>query len=245
LDTYDTMRSGLPNAITVARELAERGETLRGVRLDSGDLGALAREVRRGLDEAGFMKVQIVASDQLDEQVMSELIADGAPIDLFGVGTAIATGAPDGALDGVYKLAQTGETPRLKASETLGKATLPGRKTVTRYRDAAGVLRADAIHLAGESTPERLWHPFEPEEGLDLRDWEGAPLLEPVVREGRPVRPLPSVAEAARRARESVEALSPGLRRFDSPETYAVGLSEALRSLRDRLLNAKRKGLPK
>lgn len=112
LDTYNTLQSGLPNAIQTARELHERGQTLRGVRLDSGDLAYLSKEVRSGLDKAGFEEVKIVASNQLDEYLIRSLIEQGAPVDLFGVGTALAVGQPDGALDGVYKLCRAGGKDR-------------------------------------------------------------------------------------------------------------------------------------
>lgn len=238
LDTYDTLRSGLPNAITVARELAARGQRLAGVRLDSGDLAYLARAVRQGLDAAGLTDVKIIVSNQLDEYVIRSLLEQGAPIDVFGVGTALAAGLPTGALDGVYKLAACGGRPRMKRADGLAKQTLPGRKTVSRYRDAEGWFRADAIHLADEPPPDWMVDPRDPTRRLALGQWQPEPLLRLVLDKGRLVGPLPPVAEAAAYARHRAESLPPEHHRFENPHVYRVGISPRLAALRDELVQS-------
>lgn len=236
LDTYDTLHSGLPNAIVVGRELAARGQKLAGVRLDSGDLAYLSREVRKALDAAGLGEVKIIASNQLDEFVIRSLLEQGAPIDIFGIGTALAAALPDGALDGVYKLAECNGKPRMKYTAGLVKQTLPGRKTVSRYTDADGWFRADAIHLVDEPPPDRMIDPHDPTRRLWLAQWQPEPLLNLVVKDGEPVAPLPDVHAAAEYARARADRLPPEHRRFENPHIYKVGISPRLAALRDELV---------
>ena len=169
VDTYDTLGSGLPHAITVARELAESGGALAGIRLDSGDLAALATGARRLLDDAGFPDVQILASGDLDAVRIAELETMGAPIDGYGVGTSLLTARQDPALSGVYKLAEIHGSPVMKLSSSAAKTTSPGRKQV--WRSESG----DVIALADESR-------------------EGRPLLVEAMLGGRRVLPRSSVA---------------------------------------------------
>lgn len=241
LDTYDTLKSGLPNAIRVAEELKAEGKSLKGVRLDSGDLAYLSEEVRRGLDAAGLNEVKIVASNQLDEYVIRSLIEQGARIDLFGVGTNLAAGLPDAALDGVYKLSEAGGKDRLKASETVTKSTFPGRKTVSRYYDEAGQMVADAIHFADEAPPDQMLHPFEANRSLGLSALRPRPLLEPVLQAGRRTKEPVSVAAARENLREALDTLPREYKRFENAHLYKVGLSPRLHERRDQRLQEKRK----
>jgi len=135
IDTYDTLNSGLPNAIIVAKEMQQNQQQLFGVRLDSGDLEMLSKKVRQILDENDLPYVKIVASNQLDEHVIHKLNVQNAPIDAFGVGTSLVTGQDDPALDGVYKLAYAAHKPRMKFSENPAKTSLPGVKTIYRFLD--------------------------------------------------------------------------------------------------------------
>jgi len=235
VDTYDTLRSGVPNAITVAREMKARGENLVGVRLDSGDLAYLAKRTRRMLDEAGFPEVKIVASNLLDEQLIKSLLDQGAPIDVFGVGTRLATGAPDGALDGIYKLSSVAGRPCLKLSETMAKTTLPGRKKVVRFAAADGSFQADAVVLADEADVDLMFHPTEPGQSLALGGLTGKELLVEVMAGGKRLRPAEPVEAVARFARERLARLPAEHRRFENPHVYKVGLSRVLRDLRDSL----------
>ncbi len=243
LDTYDTLKSGLPNAIRIAEEMAAEGQSLKGVRLDSGDLAYLSEKVRAGLDGAGLEEVKIVASNELDEYVIRSLIEQGAKIDLFGIGTHLVVARPDAALDGVYKLALTGDKPRLKASETIEKSTFPGRKAVNRYYDGEGMLAADAIHFADEDPPERMIHPFDAERSLDLSSLKSRPLLRPVLRDGRRMDDAATVDDARETLRAALETLPREHQRFENPHVYKVGLSPKLSELRDTLLKEKRKAL--
>jgi nicotinate phosphoribosyltransferase len=163
VDTYDTLNSGVPNAIGVAKEMEKRGHRLKGIRLDSGDLAYLARKSRSMLDEAGLQYVKISASNQLDEYVIKSLLEQQAPIDVFGVGTSLVTGQPDAALDGVYKLAMVDDQPLIKLSENVSKITLPHKKQVWRVLDDHGhFLGADAVGLVPEEDIQLMHHPLYP-----------------------------------------------------------------------------------
>jgi nicotinate phosphoribosyltransferase len=242
LDTYDTLRSGVPNAVRVAKEMEKRGRRLYGVRLDSGDLAYLAKKTRRMLDEAGLAYVKIVASNLLDEHLIRSLLDQGAPIDLFGVGTRLATGAPDGALDGVYKLAEVGGEPRLKLSESLTKTTLPGRKKIFRFLNGRGLFEADAVALEGESEVPRMVHPFEPDKSLRLAEERKEELLVTVMEDGRRRFEPETVDRIAAFARERLELLPVEHKRFENPHIYKVGLSERLADLRNGLVRLHKEG---
>lgn len=233
LDTYDTLHCGLDNAVRVAKEMAERGEQLRGVRLDSGDLAYMARQVRARLDAEGLDQVLVVASNQLDEYVIRSLNEQGAPIDLFGVGTKLATGLPDGALDGIYKLSAAGGTPRMKFSESLSKASLPAVKSLARYTDEEGLFQADAIHLADQPPPVRMLHPYEPTKRLSLVEWTSECLISPVMESGERCDSRYSVPEIAEFSRERRKQLPLEFRRFENPHIHKVGLSPELHQLRE------------
>lgn len=212
IDTYDTLQ-GVKRAIAL-------GDPLKGVRLDSGDLLALSREVRRMLDDAGYRDANIVASGDLDEFRIAALLADGAPIDTFGVGTALVTSRDAPALEGVYKLVELGEGTlaqgRIKTSS--GKETLPGRKQVFRAYDAEGRPVGDRIARIAE-----LPRPGE------------QPLLQPVMRAGRRVAPPQPLDHLRTHAAEAIRRLPEGLRRLRDPTPYPVTVSEALRRLTDEL----------
>ncbi len=236
LDTYDTLRSGLPNALIVARELAVRGIRLAGVRIDSGDLAYQSRVVRNAFDAASFPDVKIIVSNQLDEYIIRSLLEQGAPIDVFGVGTALVTGHPDGAVDGVYKLAVCNGKPKMKRADGLAKQTLPGRKVVSRYIDQEGWIRADAIHLYDESPPTLMVDPHDPTRKIKLGGLRPEPLLRLVVKEGEVVGPLLDIKAAAAYAKERLQCLPPEHKRFENPHIYDVGISPGLAALRDKLI---------
>lgn len=241
VDTYDTLKSGIPNAITVARELAAKGHKLAGVRLDSGDLAYLAKHAREMLDAADLHGVKIVASNQLDEHLIKSLLDQGAPLNAFGVGTKLVTGQDSPALDGVYKLSQSGGEPRLKISENVAKTSLPGIKKVVRYTDKEGRFYADGILLENEKTADTVFHPHFPEQKSRVSHCFPESLLFKVMEGGKAL-PLPSVQEAAAYARERLSKLSPETKRFDNPHTYKVGISRTLMDLRDNLIQRHLKG---
>ena len=231
VDTYDTLRSGLPAAIDVAHELAGQGgsvvgdsvvgERVVGVRLDSGDLVALSIEARRLLDEAGLGDVQIVASNDLDEHEITRMLDRGAPIDAFGVGTRLTTAFDDPALGGVYKLAARQRAdgawePVFKRSDDPAKASLPGRKQVWRERETDGTLLADRVELDDADPPP------------------GEPLLQPRMIGGRRQSPAESLEVAARRAADQLARLPIELRELDAVAAAPVSLGPSLTALRDR-----------
>lgn len=213
VDTYDTLGSGVPNAITVGKELAERGHRLSGIRLDSGDLGTLARQSRRLLDEAGLNDARVLASGDLDASRIAELEEEGAPIDGYGVGTLLVTGGRDPALQGVYKLADIDGDPVLKVSGTPDKTTSPGVKQVWRQT------HGDVIGLADE-------------------DHAGEPLLVEAMRDGkRQVGPVP-VSELRDRCRQAV----PPVRARLQAGEWSVHRSERLEELRNDMVARLRTG---
>ena len=209
IDTYDTLE-GARKAVTVARELAARGHALAGVRLDSGNLLALSREVRRILDQAGFPGVRIVASGGLDEHDIEELLAAGAPVDAFGVGTRLNVSADAPSLDLVYKLVRYGDRDVLKLSE--GKETWVGAKAIYRRFDDGGIMAGDVLALEEEAPPPGC----------------GASLLQVVMRGGEPVRPHPSLADVRRHCAEQLRTLPDALRRLRNHDEYPVRPSQVL-----------------
>ncbi|MFN3597769.1 MAG: nicotinate phosphoribosyltransferase [Rubricoccaceae bacterium] len=213
VDTYDTLR-GVDRVIALASALGE-AFSVRALRLDSGNLGALARDARRRLDAAGLHRVQLFASSSLDEYRIAELLAAGAPLDGFGVGTRMAVAKDAPALGAVYKLAAYAGRPRMKLAE--GKATLPGLKQLWRRTDADGRFAGDTV----ATDEERL---------------EGEPLLVEVLRDGRRTEAGREPLAAARaRAADALARLPEPLHALDAAaEPYPVTVSEGLAALRDR-----------
>jgi len=193
VDTYDTLKSGVPNAVTVFRELREQGHTPKGIRIDSGDLAYLSKEARKMLDGAGFEDALICASGDLDENSIRSLKSQGAKIDIWGVGTKLITSAALPALGGVYKLAalyENGrEIPKIKLSDTEEKITNPCLKEVYRIYDrATDKAIADYIVRAGEivdeSKPLELVHPVESRKRMTVENFRVRKLLVPFIEEG-------------------------------------------------------------
>ncbi len=213
LDTYDTLAA--------ARKVAASGRPPRAVRLDSGDLAALSKQVRRILDGAGMRETRIFASGDLNEHRIAELLGQRARIDGFGVGTDLTTSRDAPALGGVYKLVDQeidgDHVPRLKRSA--GKATYPGKKQVRRLTDTRGRYRRDVICLVDEPH-------------------EGESLLVPILRKGKRVEPQPALDAIRGRAAAELDRLPPRFRRLDDPATYPVKPSKALRKLRDEAVEA-------
>ncbi len=260
LDTVDTLGSGLPNAITVFEELRRAGHEPRGVRLDSGDLAHLAIQVARELDRAGFTRVGITLSNQLDELTIWQILqqieleaprygVDPGPLIArlgYGVGTRLLTshGAPS--LDGVYKLValwrDDGWAPAIKRSDSLAKATTPGAKQLYRVYDARGMATADLLTLVDEvpsADPSlRLRHPTERAHRTLPASAVGGiePLLEVAWRAGGRAVGSPDLATLRARRAADEERLDPGVRRLINPHIYHVSLSERLWQLKQELL---------
>jgi nicotinate phosphoribosyltransferase len=235
VDTYDTLKSGIPNAIKVAKEMKEKGHHLQAIRLDSGDLAYLSKRGRKMLDDAGLRDVQIVVSNQLDEYLIKSLLEQKAPIDSFGVGTSLATGQPDAALDGVYKLSEINGEPKIKLSENIQKVTLPGRKQVYRFTDETGCFAADAIALEQDTVPGKMIHPFDVEKSKDLDIEMAKPLLQKIMKDGKSLLKKQEPKDVAAYVQKRMQQLPDEHKRFNNPHIYKVGISESLQELRSDL----------
>ncbi len=209
IDTYDTERAA-HIVVELASKLKNEGVAIKGVRIDSGDLGDHSRRVRAILDAAGLADITIFASGNLDEYRLQELVAQQAPIDGFGVGTRMNTSADAPYLDCAYKLQEYEARPRRKRSE--GKATWPGRKQVFRQYGADGRLAGDVLTLATEKLP-------------------GTPLLSPVMRDGCLLAAPPSLSAARAHASSELARLPQRLRSLDDADPYAVDIAPVLRNL--------------
>lgn len=237
VDTYNTLKSGLPNAVTVAKEMERRGEQLLGVRLDSGDLAYLSKKARQILDDANLGYVKIVVSNQLDEYVIKSLKGQGAPIDIFGVGTNLVTGKPDASLGGVYKLSEYNNEPRIKLSENIEKTSLPYKKQVYRMIDENGMFYgADAIAIYDEDNVTEMTHAYDATKSLNLTQFDHEPLLEKVMEHGKKVNSPRSVQEIAKYSKARLAKLPDDYKRFENPHIYKIGLSHKLKQERDKLV---------
>jgi len=224
VDTYDTLKSGIPNAIRVAKAMEEKGHRLAGIRLDSGDFVSLSKKSREMLDEAGFGYVRIVTSNQLDEHEIERLLAKNAPVDSFGVGTSLVTGDPDGALDGVYKLASYDEQPRIKISENADKILLPGKKQVVRSLDKSGCFIEDLIVL-------------EDEVSVMYNGDGNEVLLSPVITNGNTCIAGYKLSEISAYCSDRLSKLPANLKKLTVSDTYPVRLSRKLETLKKSMIN--------
>lgn len=238
IDTYDTLKSGLPNAITVGKEMKSRGEELKGIRLDSGDLSYLTKKCRKALDQEGLHEVKIAASNQLDEYVIRSLKEQKGPIDVFGVGTNLVIGDPDAALDGVYKLAFANGKPRIKLSENLAKLTMPHKKQVYRIRNSEGKLTGgDAITLREETEVQHMNHPFDASKSLNFNNCNEEALLHYVMKKGKRTESPKSLDEIKTYSRTRLAEFTEEFQRFENPHIYKIGISDQLLEERDELRN--------
>ncbi len=237
VDTYDTLRSGIPNAIKVAKEEEIKGNHLVGIRLDSGDLAYFSKQGRKMLDAAGLSYVKIFASNQLNEYVINSLREQNAPIDGYGIGTELIAGKPDAALDGVYKLAVCNEIPRMKISENMEKMTYPGRKSLYRYFDSEGNFFRDGILMEEEDADScnRIYNSVHPDKST-IVEGLSRELLHHKVFENNAITGNVPTAQMCREYLFSRAVLLPAEhKRFIMPHTYKVGTSKKLLELRDQL----------
>ncbi len=209
IDTYDTLQ-GARKVVALAEELRPAGLAIGAVRIDSGNFVELSRGVRRILDEGGCQDTKIFVSGGLEETAIAALVESNTPVDGFGVGTNLDASVDEPVLDCAYKLQEYAGRPTRKLSA--GKETWPGRKQIERQRDVNGMLRRDEVVL--ESDPVR-----------------GERLLVPVVRNGRRISALPSLAEARDRAKRELAALPPRLRSLERQELYEVGIAPSIKTL--------------
>ena len=250
-DTYDTLKSGVPNAIRVFREMRKAGIplTFYGIRLDSGDLAYLSKKARAMLDEAGFPDAVISASNDLDEYLIESLKAQGAAITSWGVGTNLITSKDNPAFGGVYKLAavmgQDGEfIPKIKLSENTEKVTNPGNKTIYRvYEKDSGKIKADLICLVGETFNEEdpllLFDPLEPWKKTRLPggSYTLRELLVPVFQKGKCCYESPKVMAIRDYCQKELSTLWDETKRFVNPHPIYVDLSQKLYDIKIALLD--------
>lgn len=212
VDTFDTLNSGVPNAIKVAKEFGDR-INFQGVRIDSGDMVTLSQAIRQQLDAAGFPSAKIYASNDLDEYTITDLKARGAKIDVWGVGTKLITAYDQPALGAVYKMVNIAGQNTIKLSDDRDKISTPGKKQIWRTRTG------DVLTFADEAQ-------------------DGTPLLQDIFVAGQRVYTLPSLADSQAYAKQRLAAIDPQFKRLDQPATYPVTLSPALAAAKNAAINA-------
>ena len=247
VDTYNTLRSGIPNAIRVFNEvLKPRGLTKCGIRLDSGDMTYLTRKARKMLDEAGWQTCQISCSNSLDEYIIEDILNQGAQIDMFGVGERLITAKSEAVFGGVYKLTaiedeQGNIIPKIKISENVGKITNPGFKKVYRFFDReSGMAEADYIcthdEVVDDTQPIEICYPHDRWKKKTMRNFRAVELQVPVFKNGELVYDLPALGDIKKLCAEQIDTLWPEVKRFDYPHQYYVDLSPKLMALKDKML---------
>lgn len=250
VDTYDTLNSGVPNAIRVIQEvLLPKQAKNYAIRIDSGDLSYLAKEARKQLDAAGLHDCRIVASNALDEHLIRALVQDGAPIDIFGVGERLITAKSDPVFGAVYKLVAVEEddtiVPRIKLSDNVAKITTPHVKNLYRIYGDSGQAEADYITLQDEiidsSQPLEIFDPHDTWKTKTFDDYRIESLLHPVFAHGEFVGEQPPLEAIRNHAASQLDELWDEVRRFDHPHRYYVDLSMRLWTLKDRLIHDNRK----
>ena len=244
VDTYDTLKSGVPNAIKVFDKLKAAGHKPVGIRLDSGDLAYISREARKMLDAAGHSDCKIFASNDIDEEVLLALNSQDAKIDVYGIGTKLITSFSNASLGGVYKLCAIEEdgvlVPKIKVSDSHDKTTDPGvKKTVRIYR--GGMAAADLICLADESIdtsrPLTIFHPEQTWKRTTFKEFTVKELMTEVIKDGELVCEMPTLEEIGRHHDESWAEFFPEYKRVVNTQYYKVDLSEKLWTLKNELLS--------
>lgn len=245
IDTFDTLGSGIENAIIVGLEQKKRGKTI-AVRLDSGDLFYLSRVIRNRLDSAGLEDVKIVVSNDLNEEIIHQLITDGAKIDMWGVGTHLVTGGSEAAFGGVYKLAakKIGNTfiATIKVSNNAVKTTNPGIKQVYRFYNKEGGAMADLVTMEDEGTPKdrpyTFYHPMYFHDKFTLIDYGTVkPMLSLKMKDGHSLDKPVSIEVLQKRVKNNLSDFDISYKRIINPHIYKVSLSEKLKSLKAELLD--------
>ncbi len=246
VDTYNVLKSGVPNAITVFKEMRERGEKPAGIRIDSGDIAYLSIKAREMLDAEGFTDVKIVASNSLDEYIIRDLIRQGAKLDSFGVGERMITASSEPVFGGVYKLAaveKDGEIiPKIKLSENAGKITTPDFKELWRFYDnVSGKALADVVTCADEviddTKPYEIFDPDHPYKKKLLMNFTARKLRERIFEKGECVYSSPSAGQIKEYCAQQIDTLWDEVKRFEYPHEYYVDLSKKLWDKKNQLLN--------
>ena len=251
VDTYDVLKSGIPNAIRCAHEVLEpMGKRLLGIRIDSGDLTYMTQRARKMLDEAGLTDCKITVSNALDEYLIRDLISQGACIDSFGVGERLITSKAEPVFGGVYKIAAVEDDegnviPKMKISETTAKVTTPCDKEIVRFYDKdTGKALADVLFVKGEELPDgepyEIFDPVETWKAKTLTNYTTKKLLVEVFRNGELVYDVPSISEVRNYCTKQLDTLWEAVKRFENPHKYYVDLSPKLWKIRDDILRGYR-----
>ncbi len=247
VDTYNVLKSGIPNAIKVFDEvLKPLGKRPVGIRIDSGDITYLTKKARKMLDDAGYPDCKICVSNSLDEYLIRDMIFQGAQVDSYGVGERLITASSEAVFGGVYKLAATEKdgviTPKIKISENIAKITIPGVKIPWRLYDReTGKAMADVITLNHEkiddTKPYEIFDPVYTWKRKTLTNFRAEKLQSKIFEKGKQVYTSPTVAEISERRAQMVDNLWDEVKRFEKPHTYYVDLSQELWDQRNELLN--------
>ena len=247
VDTYNVLKSGIPNAIKVFDEvLKPLGKRPKGIRIDSGDITYISKKARQMLDEAGYPDCKICVSNSLDEYLIRDMIFQGAKVDSFGVGERLITASSEAVFGGVYKLAAVDKNgviiPKIKISENTAKVTLPGVKIPWRLYDRdTGKAIADVITLGHEkidsSEPYEIFDPVHTWKRKVVTNFVARKLQVKIFENGKQIYECPTVNEISKHREEQVNSLWDEVTRFENPHTYYVDLSEDLWNLRQNLLN--------
>lgn len=249
IDTYDTLKSGIKNAIIVGKELVEQGYNF-GVRLDSGDISYLTREVRKELDNAGLPQAKISVSNELTEEIITTLVANNAPINSWGVGTHMVTGGTEASFTGVYKLAARHDKatnkmkPAMKFSDNPAKTTNPGIKNVYRLYDSNGMACADILALEDEilktDTEYRFYHPMVDYRQFSFTAAKIEPLLKKRIENGNRLQPRLPEAEQLKISRKTMQeqlaTFDESYKRILNPHIYKVSITEELKNLKMKFI---------
>ena len=248
VDTYDVLRSGVPNAIKAFKNcLSEEERKSCAIRIDSGDLTYLSKKARKMLDDAGLYGCKIVLSNALDEYLIRDLLLQGAPVDIFGVGERLITARSEPVFGGVYKLSATEEggkiTPKIKVSENAVKITTPDFKRVYRfYSKDTGKAEADLLTVHDEvidkGQPYELFDPQNTWKRKTIENYELRELLVPIFKNGECVYDLPSTEEIRSYCKRELESMWDEVLRFENPHNYYVDLSEKLWQEKESLLKS-------
>lgn len=247
VDTYDTLKSGIPNAITVFNELRSRGYEPAGIRIDSGDIAYLSKKARSMLADAGYENAKIIASSDLDEDTINSLKLQEAAVTGWGVGTNLITSKDCPALGGVYKLVASEEdgslVPKIKISENPEKITNPGYKKVVRIYDSSQQFAlADLIMLNEEELncqePLTIFHPTYTWKKKTFKNYTIREMLQPLYEEGKLVYERKTVEEIKEYAQRELNSLWPEYKRLNRPQLYKVDLSQRLWDLKNHMVNS-------
>ncbi len=247
VDTYNVLKSGIPNAIKVFKEyLIPMGYTNGGIRIDSGDITYLTKKARKILDDAGLKNIKIVISNSLDEYIIRDLLDQGAEIDSFGVGERLITSKSEPVFGGVYKLSAVYEDgveiPKIKLSENVEKITNPCNKKVVRlYSKETDKAIADVLMLDGEKTPDgsdyEIFDPNHTWKRKTVTNYYAKELLVPIFKKGKCVYTSPDITSIRNYCQNQIERLWDEVKRFENPHDYYVDLSPKLWEVKNKLLN--------